>query len=225
MKVRHYGSAFLLLVFSVPLAAQLTESFQVVSARTSLPPQIKNDAGDRALAREPEILISQRRFKEAAAIYASRINDSKSSGDSALLDRSCIGLFRAVSLMKALDRYEDAFQDCRPDTIGTLSGRVDRPALLLTNPVFSPSSGWINTADPGVNYRLQVNFDIDEHGRAGNFAFPVSEGYYLQYSVISALKETRFLPAMKDQKPIASSKNVVDVVFCLERGSTCEGNK
>jgi hypothetical protein len=221
MKAWHYGTVLLLLGFSSPLPAQLAERFEVVSARTSLPPQIKNDANDRALASEPEILISQRRFKEAATIYAKRVVAGKSSGDSVLLDRSCVGLFRTVALMKAFDRYGDSFRDCRPQIIDSLSGKVDRPAMLLTNPVFLPSSGWINTADPGVNYRLQVTFDIDENGKAGNFDFPVSEGYYLRYSVISALKETRFLPAMKNREQTASADNVVDVVFCLERGSVC----
>jgi hypothetical protein len=35
------------------------------------------------------------------------------------------------------------------------------------------------------------------------------------------LKETRFLPAMKNREQTASADNVVDVVFCLERGSVC----
>ena len=94
--------------------------------------------------------------------------------------------------------------------------------MFLTNPAFSPPTSWVNTAEPGVAYKVQVHFDIDEKGRAKNFSFPLSEGHYLQFPVITALRDARYLPAIKNQVPVKTSNNMVQIVFCLERGKTCD---
>ena len=65
-----------LLGFSAIASAQLTDSFEVISAQTSLPPAIQNDSGDIALSKNPEVLISQRRYKEAANFYSRQISDN-----------------------------------------------------------------------------------------------------------------------------------------------------
>ncbi len=225
MNAKHLAWAVLLLGFSAPSGAQLSDSFEVISARTSLPPVIQNDASDIALSKNPEVLITQRRYKEAAAHYSRQISDSHLSGDGKKLEAGCYGLFRALTLSNKLDDYPDAFNECQPDTVDLLFGKIDRPPMFLTNPQFSPPTSWLNTADPGVVYKVQVNFDIDENGRAKNFSFPMSEGYYLQFPVISALRDARYLPAIQNKMPVKSSRNVVQVVFCLERGKTCNTDR
>ena len=94
--------------------------------------------------------------------------------------------------------------------------------MFLTNPIFQTPISWVNTADPGKVYTVQVRFDIDESGRAENFDFVQREGYYLSYPVLSALKQSKYLPAVKDGKPVRSSGNLIEVTFCLERGKRCE---
>jgi len=48
------------------------------------------------------------------------------------------------------------------------------------------------------------------------------EGYYLSYPVLSALKQSKYLPAVKYGKPVRRSNNFIQVTFCLERGVRCE---
>ncbi len=222
MNAKHFLWIVLPLLFSASLHAQLTDSFEVISARTSLPSPIQNNASDKALSQNPEVLITQRRYKEAASYYSRQISDNHLTVDSKKLEAGCYGLFRVLSLSNKLDDYPDAFNECQPSTIDLLFGKVDRPPMFLTNPEFSPPTSWLNTAEPGVFYTVQVNFDIDEKGKAKNFSFPMSEGYYLQFPVISALRDVRYLPAIKNQKPVKTSNNFIQVVFCLERGEQCK---
>ncbi len=220
MNAKHFVWILLSLSVCAPLYAQLSDSFEVISARTSLPSAIQNDAEDIALSQYPEVLISQRRYNEAASLYRSQIHSSGLAGDNKKREQACIGLYRAMSLSKKSIRA-DAFSECSPSTTEQLFGNIDRPAMFLNNPEFSAPIGWLNTAEPGVVYKVKVNFDIDEKGKAKNFSFPLSEGYYLQFPVISALRNTRYLPAIKNQKPVKSSGNVVQVLFCMERGQSC----
>ena len=211
-----------LMVASLNTAAQLKDSFEVVSARTSLPSPIENDSANAVKRANPELLIAERRYREAASVYRAQIRRYHDLNDMKPLDQACQGLYRALLLSDALDANPDAFELCRSEELDKLFARTDREPMFLTNPIFQTPISWVNTADPGRLYNVQVRFDISETGRAENFDFVQREGYYLSYPVLSALKQSKYLPAVKDGKPVRRSNNFIQVTFCLERGVRCE---
>lgn len=211
-----------LMVASLNTAAQLKDSFEVVSARTSLPSPIENDSANAVKRANPELLIAERRYREAASIYRAQIRHYHDLNDMKPLDQACQGLYRVLHLSAALDANPDAFELCRSEELDKLFARTDREPMFLTNPIFQTPISWVNTADPGRLYNVQVRFDISETGRAENFDFVQREGYYLSYPVLSALKQSKYLPAVKDGKPVRRSNNFIQVTFCLERGVRCE---
>lgn len=211
-----------LMVASLNTAAQLKDSFEVVSARTSLPSPIENDSANAVKRANPELLIAERRYREAASVYRAQIRHYHDLNDMKPLDQACQGLYRVLHLSAALDANPDAFELCRSEELDKLFARTDREPMFLTNPIFQTPISWVNTADPDRLYNVQVRFDISETGRAENFDFVQREGYYLSYPVLSALKQSKYLPAMKDGKPVRRSNNFIQVTFCLERGVRCE---
>jgi hypothetical protein len=211
-----------LMVASLNTAAQLKDSFEVVSARASLPSPIENDSANAVKRANPELLIAERRYREAASVYRAQIRRYHDLNDMKPLDQACQGLYRVLHLSAALDANPDAFELCRSEELDKLFARTDREPMFLTNPIFQTPISWVNTADPGRLYNVQVRFDISETGRAENFDFVQREGYYLSYPVLSALKQSKYLPAVKDGKPVRRSNNFIQVTFCLERGVRCE---
>jgi len=211
-----------LMVASLNTAAQLKDSFEVVSARTSLPSPIENDSANAVKRANPELLIAERRYREAASVYRAQIRRYHDLNDMKPLDQACQGLYRVLHLSAALDANPDAFELCRSEELDKLFARTDREPMFLTNPIFQTPISWVNTADPGRLYNVQVRFDISETGRAENFDFVQREGYYLSYPVLSALKQSKYLPAVKYGKPVRRSNNFIQVTFCLERGVRCE---
>jgi hypothetical protein len=211
-----------LMVASLNTAAQLKDSFEVVSARTSLPSPIENDSANAVKRANPELLIAERRYRDAASVYRAQIRRYHDLNDMKPLDQACQGLYRVLHLSAALDANPDAFELCRSEELDKLFARTDREPMFLTNPIFQTPISWVNTADPGRLYNVQVRFDISETGRAENFDFVQREGYYLSYPVLSALKQSKYLPAVKDGKPVRRSNNFIQVTFCLERGVRCE---
>lgn len=211
-----------LMVASLNTAAQLKDSFEVVSARTSLPSPIENDSANAVKRANPELLIAERRYREAASVYRAQIRRYHDLNDMKPLDQACQGLYRVLHLSAALDANPDAFELCRSEELDKLFARTDREPMFLTNPIFQTPISWVNTADPGRLYNVQVRFDISETRRAENFDFVQREGYYLSYPVLSALKQSKYLPAVKDGKPVRRSNNFIQVTFCLERGVRCE---
>lgn len=206
----------------VSAQAQLKDRFEVISATTNLPSPIENGNAAAAKRASPELLISERRYREAAAIYRAQIGRFHDLNDMKQLDQSCQGLYRALRLSNALDASPDAFELCRSEELDKLFARADREPMFLTNPIFQTPISWVNTADPGKIYNVEVRFDINETGRAENFDFVQREGYYLSYPVLSALKRSKYLPAVKDGKPVRRTNNFIQVTFCLERGTRCE---
>jgi hypothetical protein len=211
-----------LMVASFNTAAQLKDSFEVISARISIPSPIENGTVSAEKEANPEYLVSDRRFGEAAAVYRAQIRRYHDDNDLKRLDGACQGLFRTLTLSRSLDANPDAFELCRSEELDMLFARADRDPMFLSYPVFDPPSSWVNTADQGKVYTVQVHFDISETGRAENFNFVQREGYYLSYPVLSALKKSKYLPAVKDGKPVRRSKNFIQVTFCLDRGKRCE---
>lgn len=218
----HLLAAATLMAASFTAGAQLKDSFEVVSARTSLPSPIENSSAAAEKRANPELLVSERRYREAASVYRAQIRHYHDLKDMTHLDQACHGLYRALFLSDALDADPDAFELCRSEELDKLFARADREPMFLTNPIFQIPISWVNTADPGKVYTVQVRFDIDESGRAENFDFLKHEGYYLSYPVLSALKQSKYLPAVKAGKPVRSSDNFIQVTFCLERGKRCE---
>ncbi|WP_395771301.1 energy transducer TonB [Arenimonas sp.] len=202
--------------------AQLKDRFEVVSGRTSTPSPIENGSVAAESRANPEILIAERRYREAAGIYRAQIRQYHDLNDMKPLDQACQGLYRALLLSDALDANPDAFELCRSEELDKLFARADREPMFLTNPIFQTPISWVKTADPGRTYNVQIRFDINETGRAENFDFIRHEGYYLSYPVLSALKQSKYLPAVKDGKPVRRSGNLIQVTFCLERGVRCQ---
>jgi hypothetical protein len=170
-------------------------------------------------------LLLQGCFAEAAAAYNVQLEKFIQEGNQAGIDRACSGLYRAQLLAKSTGLYADSLAGCRPEIIDPLLGKADGEPMFITHPVFEPAPQWLDSAVPGVNYKVTAQFDIDEFGRADNFNFNADDKSLLRYPVFQALKNARYLPGVQEGKPVKKSKNVVEVIFCLDRGTTCVGNK
>lgn len=203
-----------------PVVAQMKESIDVrVSSN-----QIINDESEQHIAdacAEAELLMWQGCFGEAAAAFSDQILRFSAEKNQAGLDRACAGLFRAQYLSKQAGLHDQSLSLCRPEIVDPLLSKAELEPMFVTKPVFKPSEIWLDSAVPGKPYRVFIEFDIDEFGRADNFVFDAKDSYYLKFPIIDALKNLRYLPAMQDGKPVKRSKNVVEVIFCLERGADC----
>jgi hypothetical protein len=224
MTLRRWILIFLLPAFSGAAQAQLAESFKVVS----VPGQATLSDNEAYLSEQcapADLLMFQGCFGEAAAAYNVQLEKFIKEGNQAGIDRACKGLYRAQLLSKTTGLYADSLAKCRPEIIDPLLGKADSEPMFITHPVFEPDPQWLDSAIPGVNYKVTVQFDIDEFGRADNFDFNADDKNLLRYPVFQSLKNARYLPGVEGGKPVKKSKNVVEVIFCLDRGSTCVGNK
>ena len=214
----------LLPAFSGALQAQLAERFTVISSPGQAP-VTENEAYLSEQCAPADLLLFQGCFGEAAAAYNVQLEKFIKEGNQAGIDRACTGLFRAQQLSKTTGLYADSLAKCRPEIIDPLLGKADGEPMFITHPAFEPDPQWLDSATPGVNYKVTVLFDIDEFGRADNFDFNADDKTLLRYPVFQSLKNARYLPGVQEGKPVKKSKNVVEVIFCLDRGTTCEGNK
>ena len=224
MTLRRWMLILLLPAFSGAAQAQLAESFKVVS----VPGQATHSDNEAYLSEQcapADLLMFQGCFGEAAAAYNVQLEKFIKEGNQAGIDRACTGLYRAQLLSKTTGLYADSLAKCRPEIIDPLLGKADSEPMFITHPVFEPDPQWLDSAIPGVNYKVTVQFDIDEFGRADNFDFNADDKSLLSYPVFQSLKNARYLPGVEGGKPVKKSKNVVEVIFCLDRGSTCVGNK
>ena len=224
MTLRRWLLILLLPAFSGVAQAQLAESFTVVS----VPGQAAHSDNEAYLSEQcapADLLMFQGCFGEAAAAFNVQLEKFIKEGNQAGIDRACTGLYRAQLLSKTTGLYADSLAKCRPEIIDPLLGKADSEPMFITHPVFEPDPQWLDSAIPGVNYKVTVQFDIDEFGRADNFDFDADDKNLLRYPVFQSLKNARYLPGVADGKPVKKSKNVVEVIFCLDRGSTCVGNK
>ncbi len=225
MKLRRWSLVYLLFVgFSGAAPAQLAESFKVISV-PGQPASVGNSVYVAEQCTEADLLMTQGCYSEAAAAYSRLIDQFTLENNQAGLDRACSGLYRAQLLAKTTGLYADSLAKCRPETIDPLLGKADGEPMFITRPVFKPDPQWLDSAVPGVNYKVTAQFDIDEFGRADNFNFNADDKNLLRYPVFQALKNARYLPGVQEGKPVKKSKNVVEVIFCLDRGTTCVGNK
>jgi|GWRWMinimDraft_5_1066013.scaffolds.fasta_scaffold07585_2 hypothetical protein len=220
MAIRHWSLLILLSGFCNPLYAQLSENFVVISPA----PETKTGSADSNQAiscNAADLLMAMGCYREAADMYSLLIEQFKLLNDTANLDRACTGLYRAQLSLKTTSKYKDQIAKCRPELIDPFVGKKEWDPMFITQPEFIPDVTWLNTATPGEIYKVTVQFDIDEYGNAYNFDFDADDEMYLRYPVIDSLKKTRFLPAIKNGKAINKPKNIVEVVFCLDRGSSC----
>lgn len=214
----------LLPAFSGAVQAQLAESFKVVSVPGRATPS-DNEAYLSEQCAPADLLMFQGCFGEAAAAYSVQLEKFIKEGNQAGIDRACAGLYRAQLLAKSAGLYADRLAKCRPEIIDPLLGKTDGEPMFIIHPVFEPDPKWLESAVPGLDYKVTMQFDIDEFGRPGNFDFNADDKNLLKYPVFQALKNARYLPGIREGKPVKKSKNVVEVIFCLDRGSTCEGNR
>ena len=224
MTLRRWILILLLPAFSGVAQAQLAESFKVVS----VPGQESHSDNEAYLSEQcapADLLMFQGCFGEAAAAFNVQLEKFIKEGNQAGIDRACTGLYRAQLLSKTTGLYADSLAKCRPEIIDPLLGKADSEPMFISHPVFEPDPQWLDSAIPGVNYKVTVQFDIDEFGRADNFDFNADDKNLLRYPVFQSLKNARYLPGVEGGKPVKKSKNVVEVIFCLDRGTTCVGNK
>ncbi len=224
MTLRRWILILLLPAFSGASQAQLAESFTVISCRAR-PRHTDNEAYLSEQCAPADLLMFQGCFGEAAAAYNVQLEKFIKEGNQAGIDRACTGLYRAQLLSKTTGLYADSLAKCRPEIIDPLLGKADGEPMFITHPVFEPDPQWLDSAIPGVNYKVTVQFDIDEFGRADNFDFNADDKALLRYPVFQSLKNARYLPGVQEGKPVKKSKNVVEVIFCLDRGTSCVGNK
>jgi hypothetical protein len=220
MKFLRLAGVLLILVFCQPVFAQMKESIDV-RISTDQKIDIENEQYIASACAEAELLLFQGCFGEAANAFSGQILRFSAEKNQAGLDRACKGLFRAQFLSKQIGLHDEALSLCRPDIVDPLLSKAELEPMFVTKPVFKPSESWLNTATPGNAYKVFVEFDIDEFGKADNFVFDGNIGYYLKFPVLDALKKANYLPAMQDGKPVKRSKNVVEVTFCLDRQTSC----
>lgn len=220
MNAIYLGLWALLIGFCMPLKAQLSESFRVNST-SSKPANIEANSDQALSCNAADLLMALGCYREAADMYNSLIDQFKLQHDTVNLDRACTGLYRAQLLSNSAAKYTDSLAKCRPEIIDPLIGKVDWEPMFITAPVFEPDVNWLNSATPGALYKVTVQFDIDEYGNPDNFNFNADDKMYLKYPVIENLKKARYLPAVKNGKAIKKPKNIVEVIFCLDRGSSC----
>lgn len=220
MKFLRLAGVLLILAVCQPAFAQMKESIEV---RISTDQKINND-NEQYIANacaEAELLLLQGCFGEAAAAFSDQVLRFSAEKNQAGLDRACTGLFRAQFLSKQAGLHDEALSLCRPEIVDPLLSKAELEPMFVTKPVFKPSENWMNSAVPGNVYKVFVEFDIDEFGKADNFVFESNVGYFLKFPVLDALKKANYLPAMQDGKPVKRSKNVVEVTFCLDRQTSC----
>lgn len=220
MKFLHLLGVVSALAVYQPVFGQMKESIDI-RISTDQKAEIDNDQHIANACAEAELLLMQGCFSEAASAFSTQIRRFSSEDNQAGLDRACSGLFRAQMLAGQMALHADALSLCRPDVVDPLLRKADMQPMFITYPAIDPPADWLNSAEPGFPYRVSVEFDIDEYGRADNFAFDAKQSYYLRFPVLDALKKTRYLPAMQDGKPVKRSKNVVEVTFCLQRETDC----
>lgn len=220
MTTRHWTLLILLCGFCNPLFAQLSENFVVISPATK--PAATNDNSNQSIScNAADLLMAMGCYREAADMYSRLIEQFELQHDTANLDRACTGLYRAQLLLNSTSKYVVQLAKCRPELIDPFIGKTEWEPMFVTRPIFEPDLTWLNAASPGEFYKVTVQFDIDEYGNADNFDFDADDKMYLRYPVIDGLKKSHFLPAIKDGKAVKKSKNIVEVVFCLDRGSSC----
>lgn len=220
MRSKSSTYAFLLIGFCNPLYAQLSENFVVISPVPE--PKTSQAVSNQAIScNAADLLMAMGCYREAVDMYRLLIDQYANQQDTINLDRACTGLYRAQLLLKSETADSNQFAKCRPEIIDSLMGKTSWDPMFITQPEFKPDLTWLNTATPGELYKVTVQFDVDEYGNADNFDFDADDKMYLRYPVIDSLKKTRFLPAIKNGKAIKKSKNIVEVVFCLDRGSSC----
>ena len=220
MKRLRPAAAVFILAVCPPVPAQMKESIDI-RISTVQKAEIDNDQLIANACAEAELLLMQGCFAEAANAFGTQIRRFSAEQNQAGLDRACAGLFRAQMLAGQTEIHDDALSLCRPEVVDPLLRKADMQPMFITYPAIDPPADWLNSAEPGFPYRVSVEFDIDEYGRAENFTFDAKQSYYLKFPVLDALKKTRYLPAMQDGKPVKRSKNVVEVTFCLQREADC----
>jgi hypothetical protein len=217
-------TALCLLLFSATGQAQMAERIQIISTPDN-PDTAEQQASVNEQCAAADLLMLQGCFSEAAAAFHVQLEKFLLAGNQAGIDRACAGLYRARLLAKTPALYAATLAKCRPEIIDPLLGKADGEPMLITHPVITPDPQWLESAVPGVNYTVTTRFDIDEFGRPGNFDFNADDTLLLRSPVLRSLKNARYLPGVREGAPVKKSKNVVEVVFCLDRGSTCEGNR
>jgi hypothetical protein len=209
-----------LIGFSCPLKAQLIDSFNVVADGKSQ--SETNSYNYQVISCEAaELLVAQGCILEAAIMYSELIVQYHFVNDAANLDKACRGLFRTQFMTAVDSQYTEKLKLCRPEIIASLPSKRDWEPMFITPPIFKPNDEWLNSATPGVAYKVSVQFDIDEWGNPYNFDFNADDKFLLRYPVIDSLKKARYVPAVKNGKAVKKSKNLVEVVFCLDIGTTC----
>jgi hypothetical protein len=221
MNAKYIGFLMLLIGFCGPLKAQLSESFRVHSS-TGQPTNIEANSNQAISCNAADLLMELSCYREAADMYSKLIDQFKMQDDTVNLDRACTGLYRAKLLANSSAKYTESLAKCRPEIIDSLIGKVNLDPMFINAPTFEPDISWLNSAKPGAIYKVTVQFDIDEYGNADNFDFNANDKFLLSYPIIEKLKNTRYLPAIENGKAVKKSKNMVEVIFCLDRGYSCD---
>lgn len=220
MSLRHCVFIVLLVWLSSPVKAQLIDSYTVIGDGTTLS-AASSISNSSISCQAAEQLAAQGCGLEAAIMFSELIVQANFLQDTTNLDRACAGLYRTQFLAKVDKQYIEKLQLCRPAFLATLNTGHELEPMFITPPTFLPSQQWLQNATPGTIYKVSVLFDIDEFGNSSNFDFDADDKFLLRYPIIDRLKEARYLPAVKNGKAVKKSKNLVEVVFCLDIGKTC----
>ena len=220
MHAKNFGLFCLFIGLSGALKAQLNERFEVTQTGPGTQ-DIQNNSQQPISCEAAEKLVLEGCSLEAAIMFSDLIVHYHFLKDTSNLDRACEGLYRTQFLTNIDSKYINKLTLCRPEVLDSLSEKSDWEPMFVTRPIFGANDQWLSSATPGVAYKVTVQFDIDEWGKPNNFNFDADDKFLLRYPIIERLKGLRFLPAVKDGKAVKKSKNYVEVVYCLDRGSSC----
>ena len=220
MITKNFGLICLFIGFSGMLKAQLNEKFKVTTTGSSAS-EMQNNSQQPISCEAAEKLVLQGCHLEAAIMFSELIEHFHFLNDTTNLDRACEGLYRTQLITKIESQYTNQLALCRSEVLTSLSEKSDWEPMFVTQPIFKSNEQWLNSATPGVAYKVSVQFDIDEWGKPNNFNFDADDKFLLRYPIIEGLSNAYYLPATKNGKAIKKSKNIVEIVFCLDRGTTC----
>ena len=219
MHAKNFGLFCLIIGLSGGLKAQLNERFEVTTSPSAF--EMQNKTHQPISCEAAEKLVLDGCSLEAAIIFSDLIVHYHFLKDTSNLDKACEGLYRTQLLTHVDSKYSSKLSLCRPEIIASLSEKGDWEPMFVTRPIFESNDQWLSSATPGVAYKVTVQFDIDEWGKPYNFDFNADDKFLLRYPIIERLKNIRYLPAFQNGEAVKRSKNYIEVVYCLDRGTSC----
>ena len=171
---------------------------------------------------DPDVLMRNGKFADAATVYAIGIQQSSAKGDSKAVADACIGLYKVLWLQQAQDKLAHLFKPCSMETMDWLNGKIDRELQPIYRPNRFPPE-MISLAN-GRPVKLDVRLDIDASGKptkvqivSGLKLIAGPKDYRnLEKMVTQQLMAWRWLPRIQAGKPVELKDVPIQFTYSLE---------